>query len=210
MFQVLLHSKCNSSSALMQWTANSFFACFCYFCCSFSKWNNICVILLFLFEMEQHFYTFTFCCSFSKWNITFALSRFAVPFRNGTALLYFHVLLFLFEMEQHLHFHIFCVYFCFFLVCIFFVVPYTEHHFLFECFCCSLKKTTLWEYFWGQPFPFSCGIIHSSAQPHSPDSLSWHEVHYFYEDKNYGFFWSELLSFTLWSLTGQLLDVRFF
>ena len=38
-----------------------------------------------------------------------------------------------------------------FFVCISFVVPYKEQHF-FECFCCSFKGETHWEYFQEQPF----------------------------------------------------------
>jgi len=164
---------------------------FVCFCCSFSKWNSICVFLLFLFEMERHLRVFfPFLCEKEQ-----HLCVFADPLRKGTI---FECLCCSFLRSNSICdcSNDICIFTFFVCIFVFFRV-----HFLWcslhetplcECFCCSFKRATLWEYFWGQPFPFSCGIIHSSAQPHSPDSLSWHEVHYFYEDKNYGFFWSKV------------------
>ena len=113
----------------------------------------------------------------------------------------------------------------------FFVVPYREQYLFmyifsfwyefsllfpirnntfFWVFLMFLQRSNTLGVFLRATLPSSRGIILSSSQPHFTDSLSWHEVHYFYEDKNYGFYWSELISFTLWSLTWQLLDDRFF
>lgn len=110
------------------------------------------------------------------------------------------------------------------------LIPSNSHHtcsskiylnktFAYMFLCCSLQGTTLFIMFLlflqrnntlgvfsRTTLPFSCEIIPSSSQPHFIDSPSWHEVHYFYEDKNYGFYWSELISFTLQYVTRQFLD----
>ena len=100
---MLLHSKCNSSSASMLWTTNLFFCMFafydCPFCCSFPNGTALLHfhVLLFLFEWNNTSTLFIFAVPFPKERHL----RFFCSFSKGTTLLIFAVP---FPKERHLCF----------------------------------------------------------------------------------------------------------
>ena len=142
-FQVLLHSNCNPSSASIQWIANSFFACLhfmlVHFVVPFLKGQHLCALLLFLLFLFQRDNIFILLFLFQK-NITFCVSRSFFNF----------ILLFLFHSS-----------FCCSFFTVHFVVPFSRFILLFlfqrngTCgfaipfpkeqhlhFCCSFSKGT--------------------------------------------------------------------